>query len=309
MEAKIKRKIRGNIILMLIAAVSIVIRLLMEYDFDNTGLLYIGVPFLISMALMWIDRENPNKSWRKAMVNHLLLALIVMLGSSVVLFEGFLCVLMFLPIYLGVILLAFIYFYLHELYAKSRGTKLFGHIIPVFLLLAALEGTHPLVSVNRDNVVTVSRIIDAGVDDIRAQINTPPELQKQRQWFLSLFPMPYKTDTVGLAEGDINTAYLRYHRWFVTNTHDGILQSQITHSTERLIVFKFIENTSYLGNYMKFQHAQIQLLPLDEGRTKVVYSISYKRLLDPAWYFQPLQRYGVAQAIEFMLTQMVTPHV
>ena len=71
MENENKRKLRASIILLLIAVSSIIIRLLMHYRFDKSALLYIGFPFAIALAIMWIDRPSSKGNWKREFASHL----------------------------------------------------------------------------------------------------------------------------------------------------------------------------------------------------------------------------------------------
>ena len=98
---------RNILLLVIIGVVSLLIRLLMEYNFDRSALLYVGIPFLIAITLLFIERPEPPHNWKRRYVNIIILSLVIMLGSSIILFEGFVCVLMFMPIYFFIILLMF----------------------------------------------------------------------------------------------------------------------------------------------------------------------------------------------------------
>lgn len=90
-------------ILFVMGIASITIRFLMDTRFGTTAILYVAIPFIISFLLFYF--KNPNSS--SSLARHLQNATIVMLGSSAFLFEGFICVLFFFPIYIIFAALAF----------------------------------------------------------------------------------------------------------------------------------------------------------------------------------------------------------
>ncbi|MCF6194068.1 MAG: hypothetical protein L3J46_07025, partial [Kangiellaceae bacterium] len=141
-----------------------------------------------------------------------------------------------------------------------------------------------------------------------AGLSSPIDLQKDRAWFLELFPMPYKIRGASLGEGDIHEIYFRYHRWFVTNTHEGSMKMKIERVEANQIQTRFIEDSSYIAKYLKLKSIELKLVPIAKDKTQIEFSISYDRLLDPAWYFEPLQSYGITQSIEFLLDEVVTPY-
>ena len=306
-SGRINRKNRWYIIFGIIAVTSIVIRLLMHYRFDKNALLYVGIPSLIAIGLMQIERPNSDGNWRRKFANLVLISLIIMLGSSIILFEGFLCVVMFMPIYFGVILVVFILKYLTERYKNKKSSKLYSHVLPLILLVSAFEGTHPNLSITRQNHVEVTRIINASISEIKQQLVQPINLQKDRHWFLELFPMPHKVDGMSLNEGDVHKIHFRYHRWFVTNTHEGSMQMKIEEVGEQEVKTQFIGDTSYIANYLKLDKTELKLTKIDNETTQITFSIHYERLLDPAWYFDPLQKYGVTKTAEFIIAEVMTP--
>ncbi|WP_444995233.1 hypothetical protein [Aliikangiella sp. IMCC44359] len=302
-----RRKIQRIVILIIILVTSLIIRLLMHYQFDKSALLYVGIPMTIAATLLWVAPHAPKKDWKRGYLRLVIWSLVIMLGSSAILFEGFLCIVMFMPIYFGVILIVFIFHYLAIRYKNRKSSQLFSHVLPLLLFISAFEGVTPEFSGNRDSQVTVSKIINGNIDAIKMKLIQPMDLQKDREWFLALFPMPYQVDAGSLNEGDIHKIYYTYHRWFITNTHSGSASLKIEKVKKNEIKTQFINDTSYLSNYLKLRGTKLQFIPVNEQQTRVTLTIYYERLLDPAWYFEPLQEYGVTKGAEFLLAEVVTP--
>ena len=298
---------RNILLLVIIGVVSILIRLLNEYNFDRSALLYVGIPFLIAFTLLFIERPEPPHNWKKRYVNIIILSLVIMLGSSIILFEGFLCVVMFMPIYFFIIFLMF----LLEAFKRYRNSKNQGtnyvHLLPVLILLSAFEGVIPEFSFEREYEVVSEKIVSANIDDIKQQLKQPIELDKSRHWLLTLFPMPYDIDAETLVAGDVHTINFRYHRWFVTNTHEGSMKLEISEVEDNYIRTRFIEDTSYISNYLKLYGTEINLEAMGNNKTKVTLRIKYHRFLDPVWYFGPLQEYAVGKSAQFLLDEVITP--
>lgn len=112
------------VVTVLIVVFSVGFRLLNDYNFHTSALLYVGFPFLIGIVLLLFTGRCRRENWKVRYWNHTRAALIVMLVSSVVLFEGFLCVLMFMPIYFGVIFLCFFIEFLYRRCSKSQTSTL-----------------------------------------------------------------------------------------------------------------------------------------------------------------------------------------
>ena len=298
---------RNILVLILIGVVSLLIRLMMEYEFDRSALLYVGIPFLIAVALLFIERPKTHQNWKRRYLNNIVLSLVVMLGSSIVLFEGFVCVVMFMPIYFFVIFLLFIIEGIsRRREQKNKGTG-YVHVLPAIILLSSFEGVLPELSFNREYEIARTKIISASVSDIKHQLIQPIDLNKPRHWMLSIFPMPYNIDAETLVAGDVHVIDFRYHRWFVTNTHEGSMKLEISEVEENLVRTRFVEDTSYISNYLKLYGTEIILDPISNNQTQVTLIIKYHRFLDPFWYFGPLQEYAVGKSAQFLLDEVITP--
>ncbi|MCO7223453.1 hypothetical protein [Pleionea sp. CnH1-48] len=202
----------GLVLLIVSGIASLSVRILSEYKFDESALLYVGIPYAIAVALLFLIPSPDNSDWKRVYLNLCLYSLIVMLASSIILFEGFLCVVMFMPIYFGVILLVFA---LHAMirYAKdNKSKKLYSHLLPTLILISAFEGTTPELSFERMNKVEVSRVVQSDVATIRHQLTQLRDLNAKRSGFLRLFPMPHTIQAGSLELEDIHTLDYRYHR-------------------------------------------------------------------------------------------------
>ncbi|WP_394173725.1 hypothetical protein [Thalassotalea litorea] len=307
--AKILERIKDNhklIIMLIIGLCSLIIRLLMEYDFDDSALLYVGIPFAIAIALTFLKRPE-TENWKYTYLRLTITSLIVMLGSSVILFEGFVCVVMFMPIYFSVILLVFIIDAIRRYRIRKNQSTQYMQILPALILISAFEGVAPQLSFEREYSVEQSKVVSASIGEIHQQLQQPIDLNKPRHWLLSLFPMPYKIDAQSLQQGDIHTIYYRYHRWFVTNTHEGVMLLQLAEVSDNYIRTRIIENDSYIANYLNLHGTEIFLEPITASKTKVTLRIHYQRTLDPAWYFGPLQEFAIARSSELLIDEIITP--
>lgn len=289
----------------MIALASLAIRALAHYRFHESALLYVGIPFVIALVLILV-RPVDETSWKKRYVTRLIDAFIIMFGSSVVLFEGFVCVTMFIPIYLFVMLLMFLFETLKQRAKRNAQGTLSIHVLPVLILFSAFEGISPVISFDRNESVSVTRIVQASVAEIKHNLQQPMDLQTKRPWFLRLFPMPYKIDAGSLGAGDVHEIHFRYYRWFVTNVHEGTMLLEISEVDDDRIKTTFLKDSSYISNYLRIKSTEIILDALSQDQTRVTLRIDYERTLDPYWYFSPVSRYGVSKTADFLITEVLT---
>lgn len=217
------------------------------------------------MALYYLTPHTDGTSWTKRCWNNFRTATIALLASSLMLMEGYVCVLMALPIFFFGFLIAFFVAYANDRWRKK---KLMVQVLPAFVLLVSLEGVTDLTTVARFNEVVHSQMVPADVATIKRRLSTPPKPQGNRNWSISVFPMPRTIDTLGLTVGDVRTYEFVYHRWFSTNTHRGRLSVTLVEAGTHRFRTK-IEDSSYIAGYMKLHGTELLLEPVSNRATKV----------------------------------------
>ncbi len=287
-------------------ACSIGIRILLDSSFGNSALLYVAVPFLVSILIFQFVPSPEGHSNFGRFLYHIKIATIIFLGTSAFLFEGFICVLFFVPIYYVFVTLG----YLCEEFAdwldrrKSRNTTLKSSIIPICVAVLAIEGLSPSTTFERQSYIQHEIIVDMDIGTLKSNLAKPIELPKKRQWFLSIFPLPIETEAGSLQDGDIHKLKFIYKKWFFTNIHEGEFHLKIDEVGSQHVKTSVVKNTSYLSKYLKVKGTDIGFEPLENGQTKISLSISYDRLLDPAWYFAPMQEYAVQQSADYFVNSV-----
>tara|TARA_R110001606_G_scaffold173849_1_gene320340 strand:+ start:150 stop:1088 length:939 start_codon:yes stop_codon:yes gene_type:complete len=283
---------------------ALIVRTLLDSRFANSALLYVAVPFLVSFLLFQFTPKPKNTSITLRYLSHIRDATIVMLATSAFLFEGFLCVLFFMPIYYLIITINF----LADLFVNRGGgkdrSKLRASVIPLFIAVLAIEGVTPSTSFERRNEVTRTAIVDLSIDELKANMALPIALPKKRNWLLSIFPLPVDVQAGSLKPGDVHKLKFVYKRWFFTNIQEGRFDLRIDAVEPTEVRTSVVSNTSYLAKYLKIKKTRVVFDPLSDGRTKVSLTIQYNRLLDPAWYFAPMQQYAVEQSGDYFISSV-----
>jgi len=299
-----RRRVNTVAVLVMIGIASVAVRLLLNYQFHKSALLYIGVPYLVSVMIAAFRPEASDRKWWHQYRDDTFMALIVLLGSSIVLFEGFICVLFFLPIYFLIETALILAGWARER-AKRRSGSALVSMVPLLVVVMSLEGTTPALTVDRDAHVTVSKVADLTPDQVLGHLAEPFDLRKKRHWLLAIFPMPYEIQAGSLAAGDVHVVKTRYHRWFVTNTHEGEMHLQLVEVDDHRVKTRFIHDTSFFSSYLTPVGTEITLDEIAPGRTQITLRIDYERSLDPAWYFHPLQQFGVGKMAEFLIDEVM----
>ena len=297
---------RWTYIAFIIGASVIGVRALLDSRFANSALLYVAIPFLVSFLLFqFTPRVERSSPWRRY-IGHLRDATIVMLATSAFLFEGFICVLFFMPIYYVGVTIGFIY----DLVATRRRNKNKGKVqvavIPLMIAVLALEGVAPSTSFERRNSISRTVIVDATIDELKQNMAAPIAFRERRHLLLSVFPLPVNVEAGSLEVGDIHTLEFVYKRWFFTNVHRGEFKLRLDEVGKYQIRTTVQENSAYFSKYLDIKGTEVKFEPLQHGQTQVTLTIHYDRLLDPAWYFGPLQKMAISQSADYLIDTVIT---
>ena len=157
----------------------------------------------------------------------------------------------------------------------------------------------------RVTYATATRVANLTPDQVKRNLARPIDLNKKRNWLLSIFPMPYLIDAGSLNPGDIHYVYTRYHRWFVTNTHEGEQHLKILDVTPTEVHTRVVHDTTFFSTYLTQIGSKISLNQIAPGQTQITLRIDYRRNLDPAWYFHPLQQYAMSQMAGFFIDEVM----
>jgi hypothetical protein len=284
------RKLRRfGVVLLALVAASVAFRLLGSFELGHTSLVFIGIPALLA----WIvAAAAPPKTAFGSVMRTTTLALLI---SWIFLGEAFICVLMAAPIFY--LVGACIAFFKEQRDGPGRS------LTAIFLLPLALEGTHPTLSVPREREVIVDGVVAAQVADVRARLAAPPPFERELPLFFRLgFPTPNEPRGGGLDVGD---------RWVIPfahgGHHPGELILSVKESAPHRVRFVAVSDDSYITHWLWWREAIVELAPAGDGRTHVRWTLRYGRRLDPSWYFDPLEKYGVTLAAEYLLATLTTP--
>jgi hypothetical protein len=271
-----------------------------NYLYDSAAL-YIGLPMLLALGLSLTPK---TKSSLGATMKGITIA---MLLSAIVFQEGTICILFAAPIFYAVgALIAWPI----DRARKRRERDATIRAMSVFAIFAilALEGTTELTSFDRRNEISVTKVISASQADIRAQLEKPADFGQNKPLFLSIFPYPIAVTPLGLNVGDEAKISFKVYKHVWWTMREGALTLKVIESAPNRIVYAAISDDSYLSHYLKWQHSEVKLEPVDASHTRVTWTLSYQRTLDPTWYFGTLQRYAVRLAAGELIDHVATPH-
>ena len=287
-------------VVMLIIALtvaSLLYRVLHDQELQQTSALFIGLPATIAIILTLRPKA-------KSMMGMIMRGItIALLASIVVLHEGIICIVMAAPLFylVGIIIGAVM---------KQRRTrlgddhKLMSVVLIVPLLLMSLEGTHERLSFSRAEEVTVSRVVDASPAAVEAALSDVPQFNNEElPFFLGLgFPTPVSTSGSGLQVGN-----QRVIGFTAGNHAPGELRFEVTAREQNGFRMTVLSDSSKISEWLKWREAEVHWQEVGENQTLVTWQLRYDRLLDPAWYFGPAERYAVGLTADYLIEMLATP--
>lgn len=284
----------------LLAAASVAFRLMTGTGLEQTAALFIGIPALLACAALFIPTATAVGVACKAVTVGMLISL-VFLG------EGVVCVAMSAPLFY---LVAVIVGGAVETMRRSRGEAATHRTFSLLALLAigpmSLEGVTPITTIDRDVTVSETRVVHASADAVAAAIRQQPRFGRRLPAYLGIgFPRPTFT-------------WIDERHWVIRmrggemrldgmEPQAGNLHLAIDEQGPGRIRWRAVSDNSHMTHFLNWQASQVEWQAIDAETTRVTWTLSYKRGLDPAWYFGPMERYAVGLAAGYLIDAVATP--
>ncbi len=276
-------------IVVTLVVVSIAYRVLVVKHLEHTSLVFIGLPALAAITLL---HTRPRTAI--GTVNKVIAILLCM--SGILFGEGLICILMAAPIFflVGTVIGLII--------NRLTGGNWRG-VVSLVVVPLSLEGVVPSLAFDRDERVTVTRMVEATPDQVRLALASTPRFDRALPPFFRLgFPTPMHTSGEGLGIGDERRVMFAHGRH-----HTGALVLRVTAADSASVAFTVASDSSYITHWLSWDGADVRWAPVGVGRTRLTWTLRYRRRLDPAWYFAPLERYGAGLAAGYLIETLATP--
>ena len=274
---------------------SIAYRVLIFRQLQHTSLVFIGIPALLALALTGVQPRTSVGTVNKTIAIALCL-------SGILFGEGFVCILMASPLF----------FLVGTIVGKLRATRderlsggaeRWSHYGIALLAPLCLEGVVPKLEMPRAESVSVTRVVRATPGEVRDALSSGMRFDLELPRFLQLgFPKPGRVSGQGLAVGDRRTIE------FLHGHHPGTLVMEVRAAEPNGVEFVAVSDDSYITHWLSWRSAEVSWQDMGDGRTLVTWTLRYRRRLDPAFYFKPLERYGASLAAEYLIETVATPH-
>lgn len=273
-----------------LAVGSVVYRLVHWGHVDQTALLFIGIPTAMAIIVAYM---KPAQSLTGTLMKATLIGVAL---SGIVFAEGLVCILMSAPLFLGV--------------AAAVGGIINGRAAGAGRCTATdgygRPALRPAVARRNDRRdVVATRGIRHGRTYRRRHSCRGSREARRRSLLLRRSPVAlservpdaHRGEGTGLDVGDE-----RYVRFTM-----GSMRVRVTHSEPNAVTFARIEDTTPVRNWLEVGDSVITWTGIAPGRTRIRWTMYYERHLDPAWYFGPLERFGVNKAAGYLIDSVATP--
>jgi hypothetical protein len=294
-EKRAKRLLAA--VLLALMAAGLAFRALVLKELEHTSLVFVGIPALLAFMVLYTRPKTAIGTVNKVIAIALCL-------SGVIFGEALVCILMAAPIFLLVgTLVGLLINWIRGASGGGRGGSPWRGAIGLVIVPLGVEGVVPGFEFNRDERVEVSRIVNASPDAVRRALGETPTFDRTLPPFLRLgFPTPGHTSGSGLEVGDRRSVMMIHGEH-----HNGALVFAVSAADSSSVRFTAVSDSSYVTHWLSWRDAIVRWEPVDGGRTRVTWELRYRRRLDPAWYFAPLERYGVSLAAGYLIDALATP--
>jgi hypothetical protein len=274
----------------------IVYRLTHAVGLSQTGAFFVGLPAVLAVTVALSPKARTATGVTfKAVTFGLLLA-------GVLVGEGFVCIVMAAPLFylIALPIAATVQHYRNKNAPPGRLYALV--LVPVVVL--GLEGTTAATTLPVGNTVAATSVVLAAPAEVEAALGSTPTFDEPLPAFLrrAQFPHPVGAAGSGLDVGDVRYVLLSGPKG-PTPLYLRVLE----HAPGR-VVFDIDAEAAPIAGWLSLRRAVVTWSPETTSTTTVRWELEFDRLLSPAFYFAPLERYAVRLAAGYLIRSVATPH-
>ncbi len=284
------------VVVIALAAAMTFYRLLVQGRLEQTAALFIGIPALLAILVVFAARPV-------SLVGTIFKAITIgLLLAGMFLHEGIVCLLMAAPLFYAIGLL--VGGLVEEARRRSaRGGPIASCLLVLVLVPLSFEGVTPDLSFPREERIAVEREIAAPPAEVARALARSPRFAAPLPAFLRLgFPRPVAVSGTGLAPGSRRTVHFAGGEG-----RPGDLVLEVAAAGPGRVRFHTVSDGSKVAHWLAWEDATVEWAPAGPGRTRVRWTQSFRRDLDPAWYFGPWERYAVRLAAGYLIESAATP--
>jgi hypothetical protein len=279
---------------------SLVYRLLHAADLSQSAALFIGIPSLMAFAAAFIAVRLRADSVIGITLKAITIGLLL---AGPLLGEGFICVLLAAPLFYAVGILIAIAVELVRRFARSRRHPSTLGLLVLPMLAFSLEGVVPALALPRQATSVAERTLAASPEMVAAALAQSPHFDIPLDGVLGIgFPRPVTASGQGLAVGD-----RRVVTFATRGGRQRDLVMEVAASGPDWVRFQPVSDATKIAEWLSWQSALVSWTDVGDGHTRVRWSLTYERRLDPAWYFGPWEALVTTLAADYLIQSAATP--
>jgi len=299
-----RARVTAAVIIGAVAAASIAFRILVMHNLEQTAALFVGIPTLLAIVVVFAVRPESAVGVACKAVTVGLLVSLLFLG------EGLLCVAMSAPLFYAVAVV--IGGTMDAIRNRRQGSspRLYSCAILLAIAPMSLEGVTSLTTLNRDEAVAASKIVRASAADLERALFAAPRFDRQRPFFLRAgFPaaVASRVERHGNEQRWVIQVRGGETRVNGMEPRTGDLVLMLEDTRPGLVRWRVLSDSSHTTHFLDWRESIVQWEPIDARTTRVSWTLTYRRGLDPAWYFGPMERYAARLAAGYLIDVVATP--
>ena len=249
-----------------------------DTQFLQTGIYFVAIPGTMAILLAMIRPKSGAMGVSQGTT-------IAVLASAIVVREGFICVLLALPLIIPVVAIV------AWIARKSKEERSQPRFAVVPLLLLAMSGEGVAYELPTGAVAREQRTMNVSANQLEQSLSLAPEIPSIEPLLFALpFPKPVSVEVTGYAVGD---------RQIVAFDSGGELTLEITDRQPGRIEWAIVGNTTPVAGWMTLNTVEASWTGTGDS-VELDVAIDFDRELNPAIYFDPLERWGVGELAEVL---------
>lgn len=283
-----------------VAIASAAFRWLSGYGLHQSAALFIGIPALLAIAAVFSPTPRSATGVACKAVTIGLLTSLIFLG------EGMLCVAMSAPLfYLVAIVIGLAVDYLRR-DSRKRGGTVMSCVVLLAMVPMTLEGVTAGTSFAREASASETRIVRAPAHAVAHALFELPRFDRGLPaWLRVGFPRPtwvrIDRDTwiIRMSGGEMRLDGME--------PREGDLVLTVDTSRAGAVQWNAASDDSHMTHFLSWQSARVEWEAIDADTTRVTWTLRYRRGLDPAWYFGPMEHFAAGLAAGYLIDAVATP--
>jgi len=269
---------------------------------DYSYVLFVLLPIVLGIAI------GSMKFRKYALISAIVTTILLLILIYIPGLSGVICIVMAVALVAPLIALGYVIMRLIKRYSQIKDTnKLSVLVIPLIPFLIAAPVEH-FFKVDKEEIIEVSssRIYDYTPEQVFEAIKSVDTLDAPKPFLLKLdLPIPIKCVLEKEEVGAKRICYFKGGRLSNADFGGGTITERVTaYEPGKLLKMDVIDYTLVGRNWLGFKEAIYYFEAVAGGKCKMTRVTTYTSILSPRFYWKPMERLGVEQEHEYVLSNL-----